>query len=154
MTHRILGRAPLSLFAAGALVIAATASAQEKRTGSPARPELVEGRAPGSWFDGLTTSVLPLSLADAVQRAVENNPDLAIVRLGTEIEAARVGESRGAFAPVFSTTVGRSNNVTPPSNFLLGDQGVNIGDSFWSTGVRQRLPFGGGTCGRDREIGS
>src|SRR6478672_11500766 len=86
-----------------------------------------------------------LTLEDAVRRAVENNPDLAIVRLGTEIEAARVGESRGAFAPVFSTTVGRSNNVTPPSNFLLGDQGVNIGDSFWSTGVRQRLPFGGGT---------
>ncbi|HEU5258814.1 MAG TPA: efflux RND transporter permease subunit [Vicinamibacterales bacterium] len=88
---------------------------------------------------------LRLTLDEAVRRAVENNPDLAIVRLGTEVEAARVGESRGAFAPVFSTTVGRSNNVTPPSNFLLGDQGVNIGDSFWSTGVRQRLPFGGGT---------
>jgi len=93
---------------------------------------------------GPSTS-LRLTLDEAVRRAVENNPDLAIVRLGTEVEAARVGESRGAFAPVFSTTVGRSNNVTPPSNFLLGDQGVNVGDSFWSTGVRQRLPFGGGT---------
>jgi outer membrane protein TolC len=28
---------------------------------------------------------------------------------------------------------------------LLGDQGVDVDDSFWSTGVRQRLPFGGGT---------
>jgi len=86
-----------------------------------------------------------LTLDQAVRRAVENNPDLAIVRLGTEVEAARVGESRGAFAPMFSTTVGRSSNVTPPSNFLLGDQGVNVDDAFWSTGVRQRLPFGGGT---------
>ena len=33
------------------------------------------------------------------------------MRLGTEVEAARVGESRGAFAPVFSTTLGRSSNV-------------------------------------------
>jgi outer membrane protein len=28
---------------------------------------------------------------------------------------------------------------------LLGDGGVGVGDSFWSTGVRQRLPLAGGT---------
>jgi outer membrane protein len=88
---------------------------------------------------------LQLTLADAVQRAVEHNPDLAIVRLGTEVEAARVGESRGAFAPVFSTILGRSSNVTPPTNFLLGDRGVDVNDLFSSTGVRQRLPWGAGT---------
>ena len=99
----------------------------------------------GSWFDGLTTSVLPLALADAVQRAVENNPDLAIVRLGTDVEAARVGESRSAFLPVFSTVVGRSSNVTPPSNFLLGERGVDVNDVFSSTGIRQRLQWGAGT---------
>src|SRR5262245_57920241 len=88
---------------------------------------------------------LQLTLADAVQRAVEHNPDLAIVRLGTEVEAARVGESRGAFAPVFSTELGRSSNVTPPSNILLGDRGVDVRDWFSSTGVRQRVPWGAGT---------
>lgn len=89
--------------------------------------------------------MLPLTLADAVQRAVEHNPDLAIVRLGTEVEAARVGESRGAFSPMFSTIVGRSGIVTPPSNSLLGDRGVDVNDVFSSTGVRQRLPWGAGT---------
>ena len=88
---------------------------------------------------------LPLTLAEAVQRAVEHNPDLAIVRLGTEVEAARVGESRGAFSPLFSTTLGRSSNVTPPSNILLGDRGVDVKDWFSSTGLRQRLPWGAGT---------
>jgi multidrug efflux pump len=88
---------------------------------------------------------LRLTLDEAVRRAAENNPDLAIVRLGTEVEAARVGESRGAFAPVFSTTLGHSSNATPATNLLLGDRGVDVNDSFWSTGVRQRLPFGGGT---------
>ena len=48
---------------------------------------------------------LPLTLDQAVLRAVEKNPDLAIVRLATEVEAARVGESRGAFTPVFSTSM-------------------------------------------------
>ena len=86
-----------------------------------------------------------LTLEDAVRRAVENNPDLAIVRLGTEVEAARVGESRSAFAPVFSTVLGRSSSVVPPSNSLLGDRGVDVNDWFSSTGVRQRLPWGAGT---------
>src|SRR5438132_6679175 len=88
---------------------------------------------------------LQLTLEDAVHRAVENNPDLAIVRLGTEVEAAHVGESKGAFTPVFSTIFGRSSSVTPPSNFLLGDRGVDTNDWFSSTGVRQRLPRGAGT---------
>jgi HAE1 family hydrophobic/amphiphilic exporter-1 len=86
-----------------------------------------------------------LTLEDAVRRAIDKNPDLAIVRMGTEVEAARVGESRGAFTPVFSTTLGRSNTATPPVNLLLGDRGVSVGDLFSSTGVRQRLPWGAGT---------
>jgi len=86
-----------------------------------------------------------LTLADAVRRAVEHNPELAIVRLDTDVEAARVGESRGAYAPVFSTLFGRSRNVTPSTNYLLGDAGVDVNDWFSSTGVRQRAPWGGGT---------
>jgi len=88
---------------------------------------------------------LRLPLDEAVRRAVENNPDLAIVRLDTEVVAARVGESRGAFVPVFSTQLGRSSSVTPPSNTLLGDRGVDVDDWFSSTAVRQRLPWGSGT---------
>ena len=88
---------------------------------------------------------ITLTLADAVQRTIEHNPDLTIVRLDTEVEAARVGESRGAYAPVFSTTLGRSRNVTPPTNYLLGDAGVDVKDWFSTTGVRQRLPWGSGT---------
>jgi outer membrane protein len=91
------------------------------------------------------SATVQLTLDDAVRRAVENNPDLAIVRLDTDADAARVGQSRSAYAPIFSTTFGRSNTATPPSNLFLGDQGVNVGDLFSSTGFRQRLPWGSGT---------
>jgi outer membrane protein len=114
-THRA------SIFAIGALLLAAPAMAQGER------------------------QVTHLSLDDAVQRAIERNPDLAIVRLDTEVEAARVGETRGAYAPVFSTMFGRSRNVTPSTNYLLGDAGVDVKDWFSTTGVRQRLPWGAGT---------
>ena len=46
---------------------------------------------------------------------------------------------------MFSTTLGRSSSVTPPSNLLLGERGVDVDDWFSSTGVRQRLPWGSGT---------
>ena len=44
---------------------------------------------------------LRLTLNDAVRRAVENNPELAIVRLATEVEVTREAETRGAFVPQF-----------------------------------------------------
>ena len=88
---------------------------------------------------------VPLTLDEAVRRAVENNPDLAVVKLSTEVEAARVGESRAVYTPVFSTLLGRSSAVTPPSNAFLGERGVDVNDWFSSTGVRQRLPWGSGT---------
>ena len=88
---------------------------------------------------------LELTLDDAVRRAVEHNPDLAVVRLDTEVEAARVGESRSAFVPVFSTQLGRSSIASPSSNLFSGEAGVDVDEWFSSTGVRQRLPWGSGT---------
>jgi outer membrane protein TolC len=90
---------------------------------------------------------LRLTLDDAVRRAIDNNPDLAVVRLDTEVEAARVGESLGAYAPVFSSELGRSSSATPPQNLLVGERAVNVDDWFSSTGVRQRrrMPWGSAT---------
>ena len=88
---------------------------------------------------------LALTLEDAVRRAIDNNPELAIVRLETEVDTARIDQTRTAFTPVFSTAFGRSSAVTPPANFLLGERGVDVDDFFSSTGVRQRLKWGSGT---------
>jgi outer membrane protein len=86
-----------------------------------------------------------LTLDEAVRRAVENNPELAVLRLGTQVESERVAEAVSAYAPVFSTVLGRSNDTTPPSNFFLGNRGIDTKDWFSSTGVRQRLRQGSGT---------
>jgi len=88
---------------------------------------------------------LALTLDDAVRRAVEHNPDLAVVRLDTEVEAAHVTESTTAYTPLFSTTLARTSDLVPPSNFFLGTRGVSTRDLFSSTGVRQRVPWGNGT---------
>jgi len=123
-----------------------TASPLRSQTAGPT-PTLTPSPAPTP-IPTLTPSPAPaltLTLEDAVRRAIDHNPELSIVRLGTEVEAAQVGASESAYAPVFSTTLGRSSTVTPPSNFLLGTSGVDTRDWFSSTGVRQRVPWGSGT---------
>ena len=106
------------------------------------------------WAQGATTAVpraggeapeVTLSLDDAVRRALEHNPDLAVVRLEPEAGRARVAQARSAFLPVASSTLGRTNQITPPSNPLVGDRGVEAKDWFSVIGVRERLPWGGGT---------
>jgi outer membrane protein len=119
----------------GELLAAGSAAAQDQST--------VNSRQATVKTDPFVNS-LELTLDEAVRRAIENNPELAIVRLGTDVEAARVDESRSAFTPLFSTALGRSSIVTPPSNLLLGERGVDVNDWFSSTGVRQRLPWGSG----------
>jgi outer membrane protein TolC len=91
------------------------------------------------------SSTLDLTLAEAVRRAVDHNPDLTVVRLGVDVESARVAGSRSVFEPVFLATFGRSSNTTPPSNAILGSSGIDTREWFSSTGVRQRLRQGGGT---------
>lgn len=112
-----------------------------------ATPSAAQTAAPATRTSrgGVETAPLALTLEDAVRRAVDNNPDLAIVRLENDVATARVDETRTAFTPVFSTVLGRSSAVTPPANSLLGERGVDVNDLFTSTGVTQRLPWGSGT---------
>src|SRR5207253_754387 len=98
------------LVAVAAALTAATASAQTSE---------VRGTAEGGAKTEVRTKAdttnapsLTLTIDEAVRRAVEHNPDLAIVRLATEVEAAHVTESRSAYTPVLSSTLGRSSIVT------------------------------------------
>src|SRR4030095_5537378 len=90
-------------------------------------------------------SPLQLTLAEAVRRALERNPHLAIGLLSPGARGACVSAAQSAFQPLFSSSAGRSSNVAPPSIFLQGVSGVDTTDLFASAGVRQRLSHGGGT---------
>jgi outer membrane protein TolC len=86
-----------------------------------------------------------LTLEQSVEMALANNPDLAVVRVEPELGDARSSQARSAFTPYLVGTAGRTNTLSPPTSFLLGDAGVETSDWFSSVGVRQRMPYGGGT---------
>jgi hydrophobic/amphiphilic exporter-1 (mainly G- bacteria), HAE1 family len=86
-----------------------------------------------------------LTLQQAVEMALSNNPDLAVARVEPQVGVAIVGQAKGAFAPYLSGTAGHTNTLSPPSSFLVGNSGTETTNWFSTVGVRQRLPFGGGT---------
>jgi outer membrane protein TolC len=86
-----------------------------------------------------------LTIDDAVRRAVEHNTDLAVVRLAVDVETSGVTASRSAFAPVFTSRLGRSSFAVAPESSLLGTSAIETRDWFASAGFRQRLPIGGGS---------
>jgi len=116
--------------AAGVMLAASAASAQTQQPASGA---------------ATAQNTLPLTLEDAVRRAVDHNPDLAIVKLDTDVQVERVSQSKSAFNPVFSTKFGRSTATGAPSAFLPDAGGIDTRDVFSSTGFQQRLLRGGGT---------
>ena len=88
---------------------------------------------------------LALTLDEAVRRAIEHNPDLAIVRVAVDVEGARVLATRSAFEPVFTSLLGRASSATPPTSSFLGSNAIDTHELFSSAGIRQRLRWGGGT---------
>lgn len=127
MTARQFFRTVSLATALGALFLATPASAQTP-TPAPA-----------------AGTTLQLTLDEAVRRAVDHNPDLAVVKLAANADEARVAEARSAYVPLFNTKFGRSSSAAAPSSFLPTATAINSQDWFSSTGLQQRLKWGGGT---------
>jgi outer membrane protein TolC len=89
--------------------------------------------------------VLRLTRDDAVRLSTENNPDLAVIRYEPLVSDARVAVARAAFLPTATSSLLRTSDTAPATNLFSGDSALQT--RFWSgsAGVRQLLPWGGGS---------
>jgi outer membrane protein len=89
--------------------------------------------------------LLRLTRDDAVRLAVENNPELAVVRFEPAVADARVAAARAVYLPTLSSSLLRNSESAPAANlFGAGDANET---AFWSgsAGLSQLLPRGGGS---------
>ena len=86
-----------------------------------------------------------MTLEEAVRRAVDHNPDLAVIRLGVDSESARLAGTRGAFDPVFQALAARSGQAAAPLSAFQGTEAVTRASGSRRPDSRQRLRRGGGT---------
>jgi outer membrane protein TolC len=91
---------------------------------------------------GLASAQLQLTLADAVRRAVENQPEVVAERAQRDTAGALVTAAKGAFDPIFGLNAGWRQARTPASSVLQGVNG-RLDERFWTQGLTltQRLPF-------------
>ena len=75
---------------------------------------------------------VPLTLAEAEQRALDKNPSITSARLNTDAATYGVAITRAAYRPLFT------------ASFAQQSQGNAVG-----TGVTQALPWGGGSVSLD-----
>ena len=83
-----------------------------------------------------------LSVDEAVNLALQNNVELAAVRIDPQIGDTRVAAASGLFRPNFTTNMQRSSQLQPPANLLTPI--VTSTDLVTSNvGLNQRLPWFG-----------
>jgi outer membrane protein TolC len=89
--------------------------------------------------------LLKLTRDEAIRLATENNPELAVVRFDPLVSDARVAAAQGVFLPTATSSLLRNSDTLPATNLFSGDTSVQT--RFWSgsAGLRQLLPWGGGS---------
>jgi outer membrane protein len=138
-----------------AVVAAAPASAQSRLTLPPnlfAVGQAVAGQAPAVPLPVRTSDSngprVSLTLEDAVKRALENNLDIAVERIGQQIFDVDIASIRSVYSPVVSSLLSNQSSKNASTSTISGGQtGSTINNStfVFNGGVLQDVPWGGGS---------
>lgn len=94
-----------------------------------------------------TTAASPtfeITLDQAVQRALENNLDIAVERLNPATVDFTIASIEGNYRPTVVSTIGQNNQVQLPTNQLTGGTSVKLDQTTYNFGVTQNMPWKGG----------
>ena len=110
-------------------------STQAPPEGSQAPPPPQQAAAP----------VTALTLDATLELALRNNLDIAVQRAGPEIAAFSMAESKAAYLPVVSSTIGDQHQFSPPVTILTGGTRVETTTSTFNGSLSENLPVAGGS---------
>ena len=126
-------RALIAIVAVLGLVTPAPAAAQAPQAASAtATPQYTTPQG----------GTLPLSLDEAVARALENNADIAVERYNPELSAQDVRGAEGYYDPFLFATLTKSSTDTKGTNLFSGGATVNTKTGLWNFGRSAGDPDG------------
>ena len=88
-----------------------------------------------------------LTLEDAVKRALENNLDIAVQRIGQQVFDVNLASIRSVYSPVVSSLISSQSSKNASTSTISGGQtGSTINNStfVFNGGLVQDVPWGGG----------
>lgn len=88
---------------------------------------------------------LPISADEAVKMALENNLGIRAERLGPQMQALAVAQTRANYAPLLFSNMTKNSNSSPPLNFQQGSNFVTNAGLRSNAGVAQAFKWGGGS---------
>ena len=96
---------------------------------------------------GVGTDTVPLSLNDAIKRALENNNDIEVARDDVRFAETQLRALEGIFDPVFEITPQYDKRIAPVQSQLSGGGGAATTSTTtytWSPSVSKQFGTGGG----------
>ncbi|HKR14824.1 MAG TPA: TolC family protein [Pyrinomonadaceae bacterium] len=96
---------------------------------------------------GVGTETVPLSLNEAIKRALENNNDIEVARDDVRFAETQLHALEGIFDPIFSITPQYDKRISPQQSSLggSGQTGTTSTTTYtWSPGVTKQFGRGGG----------
>ena len=138
-----------------AMVVSASASAQS-RLNLPANlfaaGQTVPGQAPAAPLPVQPLDAvgprISLTLEDAVKRALDNNLDIAVQRIGQQVFDVNLASIRSVYSPTVTSLIQNQSSKSPSTSTISGAQtGTPIENSsfVFNGGLVQDVPWGGGS---------
>src|SRR5689334_7248929 len=96
---------------------------------------------------GVGSETVPLSLNEAIKRALENNNDIEVARDDVRFAETQLRALEGIFDPVFTITPQYDRRISPQQSSLngAGSSGTTSTTTWsWSPGVAKQFGRGGG----------
>src|ERR1044072_7888370 len=94
---------------------------------------------------GVGNETLPLSLNDAIKRALENNNDIEVARDDVRFAETQLRALEGIFDPVFAITPQYDKRVSPQQSSLGGGSVTSTTTYSWTPSVQKQFGKGGGS---------
>jgi outer membrane protein TolC len=123
------------------MILPLGATAQQAPTTTPQIARYEVGYAVPPTVPGRTT--VPLTLDDAIARALENNLDIQSARLTPRMQEYSLVSARAAFNPTFQATVGYNNSSNQSTSQLDGGARTTTSRNTFNLSVNQPLPWYG-----------
>ena len=119
----------------------------------PLAPERGGGPVPGNVLylqqlppppalEATPTEALALTLQEAAQLALANNPEISIERLTPRIRYEEIRKERAAFHPVFTTEGSTDRSETQASSQLAGSTTLETDTISFNSGIRTKFTTG------------
>jgi outer membrane protein TolC len=93
---------------------------------------------------GVGDEQLPISLNEAIKRALENNNDIEVARDTVRIAETQLRALEGVFDPIFAVQPTYDKRISPQQSQLGGGQGGTTSTTTWSLGPSVQKQFGKG----------